>query len=256
MIIGERILLLLSREPDSQDYFEKGRTVTIDNSLDLLKRVFPDFSTLVSGKRIIDFGCGAGYQGIALAQRYDCSVVGIDTNKKILRQAIDNAKQHGIPPSQISFVASIQPHMRNAFDVVISQNSFEHFSNPRDILAQMKSLLNPSGLILLTFGPPWFAPYGSHMHFFCKVPWINILFSEKTVMRVRSRYRNDGAKKYHEVESGLNRMTIKKFESIVASSGLKTRYRNYECIKGINSLSRLPLLRELCINHVTVILEL
>jgi SAM-dependent methyltransferase len=145
--------------------------------------------------------------------------------------------------------------MRGQFDVVISQDSFEHFPEPDAVLHEMSLLLNRSGVLLITFGPPWFAPYGSHMHFFCKVPWINLLFSEEVVMRARSRFKSDGASTYEEVESGLNKMTIRKFESIVSSCNLKVTYRKYECVKGLNWLSRIPLARELFINHVSVVLS-
>jgi hypothetical protein len=37
-------------------------------------------------------------------------------------------------------------------------------------------------------------------------------------MRWRSDYRSDGATCFHEVEGGLNRMTIRRFERIVAQS--------------------------------------
>jgi hypothetical protein len=93
------------------------------------------------------------------------------------------------------------------------------------------------------------------MHFFCKVPWINVLFPEEVVMKVRSHFRSDGAKRYVDVESGLNRMTIAKFESIVYSSNLKITYRKYECIKNVNWLAKVPTLREFFINRVTVILS-
>jgi hypothetical protein len=73
-------------------------------------------------------------------------------------------------------------------------------------------------------------------------------------MNARSHFRNDGANKYEEVESGLNKMTIRRFESTVHSRNLKIRYQKYDCIKGMNWLSKLPLVRELLINHVTVIL--
>jgi ubiquinone/menaquinone biosynthesis C-methylase UbiE len=255
MSIGERILLSLSRKPEDTDYLQKDSEINIDNALDLLARVYPHFSTLVSGKRVIDFGCGIGYQSIALAKRYDCSVVGIDSNRRRLRKAIENAKDHNIFSQKLSFVESILPDMMNSYDVVISQNSFEHFANPKKVLNEMISLLNSSGILLVTFGPPWFASYGSHMHFFCKVPWINVLFSEKSVMKARSHFRNDGAKRYEEVESGLNRMTIAKFESILSSCDLSVKYRKYDCIKEINWLSNVPLLKEFFVNHVTVILS-
>ena len=255
MNIHERILLSLSRVPEDNDYPKANTKTTIDNALDLLIRVFPEFGTIVSKKRVVDFGCGAGYQSIALVKKYGCTVVGVDSNKKTLKTAIENAGMHDIPPQRLSFLESISPDMLNSFDVVISQNSFEHFANPAKVLDMMNTLLNDSGTILLTFGPPWLAPYGSHMHFFCKVPWVNVLFPEEVVMKVRNRYRNDGVTRYENVESGLNRMTIGKFESIVSSSDLAIAYKNYECVKGINLLAKVPVVREFFINHVTAILR-
>jgi SAM-dependent methyltransferase len=253
MNIRERFLLSLSRAKKGNDYPQTNDDISIDNALNLLTRVFPSFNALVSGKRVVDLGCGDGYQSIALVKKYGCSVVGVDSNQKTLRKAIENANYNNISSKKLSFVENISADMLNSFDVVVSQNSFEHFLNPANILDEMGSLLNNSGIILLTFGPPWFAPYGSHMHFFCKVPWINVLFPEEVVMKVRSHFRSDGGKRYEE--SGLNKMTISKFESIVSSSNLKITYRNYECIKGVNWLAKVPLLREFFINSVTAILS-
>jgi SAM-dependent methyltransferase len=138
---------------------------------------------------------------------------------------------------------------------VISLNSFEHFPDPGDALAEMTSLLRPGGLLLITFGPPWFAPYGSHMHFFTRVPWVNLLFSEAVVMQVRQRYRPDGALRYEDVESGLNKMTVRRFEELVERSGLTLEHRAYRGIRGLNLLTRIPVLRELCTTNVAVILR-
>jgi SAM-dependent methyltransferase len=253
MTIAERILLTFSKRPGDNDYQLKDSAITIDTALDPLHREYPNFADLVSKKRVVDYGCGIGYQSIALVKKYECSVIGIDTNQTTLKKAINNAKDHNILPQRLSFVERISPSMLNSFDVVISKDSFEHFGNPDQALNQMSSLLNEFGILLLTFGPPWFSPYGSHMNFFCKVPWINILFSEKTVMKVRSNYRNDGAAKYEEVESGLNKMTIAKFENIVSSNNMQLKTRNYKCIKGTNWLSKLPTFRELFIYRVTAV---
>lgn len=255
MSIGEHILLSISRTPGGSDYLQKDAEVTIDNALNLLTRVYPRLSALVSGKRVVDFGCGTGYQSIALVKKYDCSVVGVDSNQRTLRKAIENAERHNVSSQELSFVGCISADMLNSFDVVLSQNSFEHFANPEKILDEMGSILNDSGVILLTFGPPWLAPYGSHMHFFCRVPWINVVFPEEVVMKARSHFRSDGAKKYEDAESGLNKMTIAKFESIVSSSNLEISDRTYECVKGVNWVSKVPLLREFFINHVTVMLS-
>ena len=92
------------------------------------------------------------------------------------------------------------------------------------------------------------------MHFFCKLPWVNMFFTEATVMKVRGLYRNDGARRYEEVESGLNRTTVRKFERIVRESGLQIQHSRYQFVKGQDWLARIPLLRELFVNGVSVTL--
>jgi SAM-dependent methyltransferase len=256
MNVLEYILKSLSRQVGDSDCSSEAYEVTIENSLALLQEEYADFGALVAGKRIADFGCGLGYQSIALVQQHGCSVVGIDSNRDILEAAVANAKTCGIPASQLAFVDRISEEMLGTFDVVVSQNSFEHFGSPEAVLGEMRRLSRKTGTLLISFGPPWYAPYGSHMHFFCKVPWINVLFPEKTVMKVRQAYRDDGAKRYEDVESGLNRMSVAKFERIIKASGLRIEFKNYRCIKRMDFLARIPLLREFFINHISVILSL
>lgn len=228
---------------------------TLDGALDLLKRVYPDLAQLVGGKRVLDFGCGAGLQSIALAKTFDCHVTGLDTNEDTLALARRNAQEHGVGDDQVAFASSLDVAQDHPFDVVIAKDSFEHFDDPRGALAAMAGAIHEHGIVLITFGPPWLAPYGSHMHFFCKLPWVNVFFSERTVMRVRAHYRDDGAERYQDVESGLNKMTIRRFESLIRECHLRTAQRRYDCVREANFLGKLPLLREFFINHVTVVLK-
>jgi SAM-dependent methyltransferase len=256
MSIAERILARLSRDPGAGDYASalEHEHVTVENALATLTWAFPRFDELVRGRRVVDFGCGYGYQSVALATKYDCTVVGIDTNPRGISKALALARSMDVPESKVSFVDRATGAMKGTFDVVISQNSFEHFGNPASILNEMVSLLADSGKILITFSPPWLSPYGSHMHFFTRVPWVNVLFPENAVMAVRRRYRDDGARRYEEVESGLNKMTLERFEGIVASSGLEIAFKRYRCVKNVNFLGAVPIVREFFVNSVSVIL--
>ena len=191
----------------------------------------------------------------ALVRKYDCFVYGLDNNHKALATAKELAKSFKIPQSKLYFTDKIIRRMIDNFDIVISQNAFEHFKDPLNALIQMRNLVNKSGKLLITFGPPWYAPYGSHMHFFCKFPWINVFFSERTVMKVRGKYRSDGASRYEDVESGLNKMTIAYFEKILKLSNLKTEFKNYKCVKGLNFFSKIPFFREFFINRASVVLS-
>jgi len=248
--LAERLLIALSRDPRDGDVGSAASEWDDRTADRVLVRDFPDFA---AGRRVADHGCGEGYQSLALARKYDCRVLGIDTNETLLARAARLASDAGFSRPCVTFAPKVNGSMRGVCDVVISQNSFEHYGDPARVLAEMKSMLRPGGRILMTFGPLWFSPRGSHMGFFCRVPWLNLLFSEKTVMKVRARYRDDGALRYEDVESGLNRMTVRRFEKLVEAAGLRFERRRYRCVKGL-PLGRLPWVRELVVNKISAVL--
>lgn len=257
MKFAERSLLALSRKPGSGDYIEgQLERQTDGTALRLLERVYPDLRDIITGKSVVDFGCGQGCQAIALARKGAYRVVGVDSNSRTLAKARNMLSKTNLQ-DKVHFVEKLPAHLKEQFDIVISQNSMEHFPDPAAVLAEMISILKVNGRLIITFGPPWYAPYGSHMHFFSKVPWINIWFSEKTVMTVRSLFRNDGATRYEEVESGLNKMSVSKFERIVreAMPQCHVIYKKYECVKGLDFLGNIPFMRELFINHISYVLQ-
>lgn len=254
MKIGERILLAFSRAEDGPDLDGAVREPRVEQALDDLLRRFPDLPERVRGRRVLDFGCGAGRQAVALAGAGAGFVLGVESNPRTLRSARDFAAAEGIGADRLAFAPRLPREMRGTFDVVLSKDSMEHFADPAGVLAEMRAALAPGGRLLVTFGPPWLAPSGSHMHFFTPVPWVHLLFSERTVLAVRARYRTDGARRYEEVESGLNRMTVRRFERLAARAGLRMEHRRYDCVRGMRLLARPPLLRELFINNVACVL--
>ena len=253
MEFTERLLLSLSRRPGTEDYEMGRQRWHLDTALSLLSEVFPNFLESIVGKQVLDFGCGAGYQSVALAMSKAKYVVGLDTNRRSLAKARHLAEERGV--HGVEFTEKLPDHLIGTFDMVISQNSMEHFDRPAEILDEMVRALNEDGRILITFGPPWRAPYGAHTHFFTKAPWVNLLFSERTVMNVRAYFRNDGAVRYEEVEGGLNRMTVAKFEEMVLRSEMRVDYCKYDTVRGIDFLARLPLIRELFVNRISCVLS-
>jgi hypothetical protein len=84
---------------------------------------------------------------------------------------------------------------------------------------------------------------------------VNVLFSEQTVMKVRSRFRTDGAVRYEDVEGGLNRMTVSRFERLVHDCGLELEWSRYRGIKGLDWATKLPGARELLTTLITCVLR-
>lgn len=245
----EHILLLFCRPVANQPAAPQDPAAPLAGLL----RDYPSFAELVRSKRVADYGCGSGHQSIALAEQLGCVVLGVDTSQKALDEARSRALRRGFTAEQLLFSASIPPALTHQYDVVISHDSFEHFLDPGAAVDEMLSLLREGGQLLITFGPPWYSPRGSHMSFFCALPWVNLLFPERVVMSVRRRYRSDGAVRYEDVESGLNRMTLSKFERTLASRRLKVEFARYHSVLRLDWLSRVPLVRELVVNKVSVI---
>jgi SAM-dependent methyltransferase len=248
MRIGEKLLLALSRSPDTADYPEGSESV--EGAVDDLREVFPRFDDLIRGKRILDYGCGTGMQCVRLAQLgADC--FGLDIRERVLEVGRRQAREHGV---EVTFGTSVPSKLLGTFDIVLSKDSMEHFGDPGRALAEMKQAVRPGGILMISFSPPWYAPYGGHMQFFTKLPWAHLLFSESTVMAVRSRFRSDGAKSHAEIEGGLNKMSVRRFERLVALSGLRFGYSRYDTVKHL-PLGHIPLLRELFINRISCLLR-
>jgi SAM-dependent methyltransferase len=252
--LAERLLLALSRDPRAPDHKPDSSTWTPENALDHLSRLVPGFLSLIAGRSVLDFGCGQGYQAVAMAQRGAARVLGVDAIPDLLAHGRRLARERGVE-DRVAFAERIGEEHRGRFDVVLSQNSMEHFSDPVAALDAMASALRPGGRLVVTFSPPWLAPYGAHMYFFTRLPWVHLCFPERSVLAARARFRDDGATRYEEVEGGLNRMTLARFERLVAQSGLAVRYRRYEAVKGLPLVDRLPGIRELLVNSVTCTLE-
>jgi SAM-dependent methyltransferase len=255
--LGEWILLNISRKPGSEEFAGATLNYTVENALDFPIKTIPGFLDRIKNKTILDFGCGPGYQAVAMARRGAKSVVGVDINPVWLQRASTLATQHQCD-DRVSFSEAEQfladTSNQEKFDLTLCCGSFEHFADPARELANMKLMTRPGGKILVTFAEPWLSPRGSHMDNFCRVPYLNILFSEKTVMAVRSRFKDDGASRYEDILSGLNKMTLAKFELIIRNSGLTVEHQNFFATKNLPLVNRIPFVREFFVSAVTCIL--
>ncbi len=254
MRLGEGILIRLSRDPGTPDNNPEPVPAAPSEALRRLHSAIPDLEARIGGRRVLDFGCGRGFQAVALATAGAGAVVGLDTNERLLATGREWAVTQRVE-DRVRFTAALGSADEGSFDVVISQNSMEHFPDPGAVLQAIRRALRPGGVLLMTFSPPWFAPYGAHMHYFTPVPWVHLIFSERTVMAVRGRYRQDGATRYEEVEGGLNRMSVAKFERLVRDSGLVMTWRRYVAVKRVPVVTAVPGLRELFVNEVDCVLH-
>ena len=255
--IAEFVLRKLSRDPDSEDYFHEHYELkhkNIETYLEELNDTFPNLRKIISNKKVLNVGCCEGLETLALSMLGAAQVYGIDIridknkNEEIQKQYPNNNIKFSVMDGQNTTFAD------DTFDLVVTCGSFEHFDNPKLMLKEFQRILKPGGRILLT-SSVWAHPWGAHMGFFTKVPWVQYFFSEETIMNVRALYRNDGAKKYSEVEGGLNKIGINSFNKIVKELNLQTEYLRLNPVKGITILSKIPYLNELFTNLIIAVLK-
>jgi SAM-dependent methyltransferase len=196
----------------------------------------------LKGKDVVDFGCGSGGETVEMARRGARHVTGVD----ILEPALESARQ-AARAAGVADRCDFTRHPEGRADVVVSIDGFEHFADPRAVLQTMSRLLRPKGRVLLSFGPTWFHPLGGHL--FSVFPWAHLLFTEAALLRWRARFKHDGATRFGEVEGGLNQMTIRRFQKLVAASPLAFETFEAVPIRRLRALAT-PLTRELITSYV------
>jgi SAM-dependent methyltransferase len=169
----------------------------------------PQFWSQIAGKVVIDFGCGEGLQAVEMVQKGAARVIGVDTYAPVLEKARANAAKFGVA-DRCTFTTEATEQA----DAIVALDSFEHFSDPAAILATMRRFVRPDGFVLTSFGPTWYHPLGGHI--FSVFPWAHFVFTEKAFMRWFADFNPDGHTSFASV--GINKMTVARFERIVAQS--------------------------------------
>ena len=248
--LASRLLLLFCRKPGTPDIVIKGGGHGVKGQeLILLNALFPQLAERIRDKAVIDFGCGHGGQAMALARLGAGKVIGTELEPRATATARLVAET-GMS-DRVTIVSELPDGVEA--DAIISQNSFEHFVDADRILAAMRNHLAPDGQIYLTFSPPWLSPWGAHMSHFCYLPWVNLVFSEKTILQVARLFR-PAQQMFSYRDANLAEMTLQKFETLVSESGLRLEWRRYDCSFGLQRLARTPL-REYFVNRVSCILS-
>ena len=172
-------------------------------------------------KTVVDFGCEGGLEAIDMAQHGVGKVIGIDINEHGLQMASKRAADAGVA-DRCLFVTNTDERV----DVVVSLDAFEHFNDPLAVLGVMRRLLKDTGYVLACFGPTWYHPMGGHG--FSIFPWAHLVFTENVLMRWYRERSGTDASRFREVRGGLNQLTIRQFERLVAQSDFQ--FQSFEAV--------------------------
>ncbi len=221
------------------------------------------------GKSILEIGCGHGGISTLLSIIGAKEVVGIDINKENLGVARKFAeiqtKRLGADHKVVSFKEMSAYEMsfkENTFDVILADNVFEHFMKPDKVLEQSQKVLKSGGRLIVPIFSSIYSKYALHLKTGLKVPWTNLFFSEKTIVRALYRLAEDDpslfdaypglrgipttvrdVRKYKD----LNDITYKKFRLMAKENGFRVESFKTHAPKGIKLIAafvrRVPFLR-------------
>ena len=102
---------------------------------------------LLRGRRVLDAACGEGY-GSSLLAASAASVVGVDVSP----DAIAHATERYAGPNVQFLTASVTslPLADASVDAVVSFETIEHLAAQREMLAEFRRVLSPSGFLVIS----------------------------------------------------------------------------------------------------------
>lgn len=197
----------------------------------------------VWGRVIVELGCGHGGISCYLASLGPHAVLAVDINDESLsvaqriRSEIETASGRSLP---LAF-ARMDIHRlglpASSVDVVVADNLFEHVDDPAGLLAEARRVLRPGGLLVVPTFSSIRSKYGLHLKRGLRVPWANLVFSERTIveaLRIRARREPSlldvypglaTAKTVRDVRRhrDLNDITYDRFAELAAAEGFEVQ---------------------------------
>ena len=104
----------------------------------------------VTGKKILDVGCGSGVYSIDFARRGAGRVVGVDFSGNMLRLARQEAKQHGVA-DRCDFIQAdfLELELDEKFDISIAMGVFDYVPDQVTFLRKMVEVT--TGKVIVAF---------------------------------------------------------------------------------------------------------
>lgn len=165
----------------------------------------------LQGKRVLEFGCGSGYEVWYLAHHFDADATGVDIVERRAWSVLSDERTHYV----MTDLARDQVLPADSFDRIISFSVMEHVRHPYQALTELYRVLRPGGLAYISANLHR-GPRASHMYRDVYFPWPHLLFQDdvfREFFQRRGREAN-GA-------SWVNRLTWAEYDRAMARVGFR-----------------------------------
>jgi len=215
----------------------------------------------LEGMTILDLGCGGGYLSLDMASNGASKVIGIDIDADSISYARRKLKAFAELSDKVAFLCMDLKEYdpREKFDLMVSQDAFEHILNLETLLPEIIKRLKPGGRLYVGFGPLWNSPYGGHRRMKMPIPWGHVIFPEKMLLKWVNLFYD---KKFHSImEMGLNKLSVRDYKKLLLENpALRVKYWkiNHEdrlISRIFAKLAQVPFLEELFSHDIYAVLE-
>lgn len=185
---------------------------------------------MLAGREVADVGAGDGIidLGLALKAR-PARLVGYDINPTDRAHLLEQARKYRVArelPPNLEFVQSDVtriPAEDESFDAVITWSAFEHVADPPVLMAEIKRILRPGGVLFLQLWPFYRSEHGGHLwEWFPGEAFVALRHSPDevaAVMRENPRGEVDWAEGRLRDYRELNEITLDELQQAVVGAG-------------------------------------
>jgi ubiquinone/menaquinone biosynthesis C-methylase UbiE len=214
---------------------------------------------------ILDVGCYIGGKTVRWIEKYEGKeIYGIDVNPRFIQIANRFAEEKCVNAHFKVNFAEKMDFPNEFFNVIVSENTFEHVTDIREVMHECERILKKKGYLVILF-PSFWGPYSHHLDLVTRTPFIHWLFKYPQLLKAYFSIldergensvwyrRKDEIPLQFEKGYSINGTGATQFQKLIkgnwdiVTDGFKTRKRNKSSfgLAMVNCLKQIPFSRDL-----------